>query len=62
MFRIGESMNRKEKKEQVMQIKRGVSFIKSDLIRTANQLREVSAREADKLDRIIFRLEQWQNR
>ena len=52
----------KQQREEVRRIKNSVSFIKSDLIRTASKLRELSPREADKLDRIIFKLEGWQNR
>ena len=54
-------MNRKEKQELIANIKKSMNFVKSDLIRAAQQLREVSESEANKLDRIIARLERWQN-
>lgn len=50
-----------QRAEAVRQIKSSVSFLKSNLIATSDQLRVVSAREAHKLDRIIARLEDWQN-
>ena len=48
-------------KQRIQDIKNGVSFLKSDLILTSHRMRELSAKEADRLDRIIYKLECWQN-
>lgn len=56
-------MTRDQRKAAVNQIKNSISLsIKPALIDTWLELREISPAEGRKLERIINRLEVWQNR
>ncbi len=49
------------KKELIKQIKHDVNNPKSELIRLQSRLEEISKSQAEKLGKIIGRLENWQN-
>ena len=49
------------KKEKIQHIKQECNHPKSELIRLLSKLEEVSPAQAAKLDKIIGRLEAWQN-
>jgi hypothetical protein len=55
-------MTKQQRTDEIRELKKGVSFLKSDLIKTSHKIRALSAKEANKLDRIIYRLEMWQNK
>ncbi len=48
-------------KEMLAHLKRECSSIKSDLIQKSANIRLISEKESDKLNRIIGQLERWQN-
>ena len=56
--RGGVKMNNKEK---VDEIKHNVNEPKSRLIRILSKLEEINPKEAEKLSKIIMKLEAWQN-
>lgn len=49
-------------KIKIRQIKKEVNSVKSKLSEIEGQIREYSCREADALEKIMFRLEVWQNK
>lgn len=53
---------RKAHRERLRGLKHEASPLKHKLIRLAQDVRELSPREADRLEKIIARLEAWQNR
>ncbi len=54
-------MKRIEKKEKLAELKKSVSPAKNDLIRLIRDVEEVSKVEARRLEKIVIRLEAWQN-
>ena len=48
-------------KEKVDEIKHDVNEPKSRLIRILSKLEEINTKEAEKLSKIIMKLEAWQN-
>jgi len=52
----------KIQKEKVRQIKHECNHPKSELMKLSNELEETSPRQARQLNKIIARLEVWQNK
>ncbi len=51
-----------ERQIKIKAIKKEASIPKSTLLQIASRMEGVSAKEAESLNRIIARLEDWQNR
>ena len=52
---------REMKNEALKKLKLSANQDKSGLIRLSDMVRQVSPREAERLDKIIYKLEHWQN-